>query len=69
MIPTGPWLLIVASGQAAVAAVAHVRRCRVAVVVGVIGLVSSSAVAWIVAGVLPLAIVGVRHTNRTGQLG
>ena len=68
MIATGSWLLIVASGHAAIAAVAHVRRRRVAVV-GVIGLVSSSAVAWIIAGVLPLAIVGVRHTNRTGELG
>lgn len=71
MVATGSWLLVVTSGHAAVAAVAavaHVWRWREAVV-GVFWLVSSAAVAGIVAGLLPLAIVGVRHTSDTGQLG
>ena len=68
MIATGSGFLVVASGHAAVAAVAHIRRWRVGVV-GVIWFVSSSTVSRIVAIWLPLAIVGVRHANGSGQLG
>lgn len=67
MIAAGSGLLVVASGGAgAVAAVAHVWRWRVVViVVGVLGLISSLTVTWVVAVGQPLAIVRVRHASCT----
>lgn len=73
MLATGTGILVVASGDAAGAAVAHVRRRRVVAVdvaaVGEFWLVLSSTVAWGIAVRRPLAVVGVRHAKGAVQLG
>lgn len=69
MVVTGPGLVVVASGDAAVGAVAHVRRGRVIAVVGVLGLVSCSTVSGVEAMGLLLAVVRVRHAMRIALFG